>query len=278
MPSFDTPGPISATIEFDIASVRIAAGKRTDTVVEVRPADPAVEADVKAAEQTRISYAGGALVVKGPKKRSLFGRAGSVDVTVELPAGSEVHGNAPMGDFLCEGLLGDCRVRTSVGRIQVEHADSVHLRTDHGDVRLRRADGDAEVNGSGRVEIGTVAGTVTVKNLNGETVIGEAGGDLKVNSSNGQIQVGAALGDVDIKTAQGAIRIGEVVRGRVVLQSAIGELEVGIREGTAAWLDVHTKLGSLRNSLGAAAGPGEATERVEIRGRTQLGDIVIRRS
>ncbi|MFF1796288.1 hypothetical protein ACFVXQ_19055, partial [Kitasatospora sp. NPDC058263] len=78
MPSFDTPGPISATIEFDIASVRIAAGKRTDTVVEVRPADPAVEADVKAAEQTRISYAGGALVVKGPKKRSLFGRAGSV--------------------------------------------------------------------------------------------------------------------------------------------------------------------------------------------------------
>ncbi|WP_406198835.1 hypothetical protein OH807_15400 [Kitasatospora sp. NBC_01560] len=278
MPSFDTPGPISATLEFDIASVRITAGKRTDTVVEVRPADATVEVDVKTAEQTRISCTGGVLVVKGPKKRSLFGRAGSVDVTVELPAGSEVRGNVPMGDFLCEGLLGDCRLRTSVGRIHVEHAAAVDLRTDHGDIRLQHAGGDAEVAGSGRVEIGTVEGTATLKNLNGETVVGEVGGSLRANSSNGQITVGVAHADVDVKSAHGAIRIGEVVRGRVVLQTGVGELEVGIREATAAWLDVHTKLGTVRNALGATDGPGGAAETVEVRGRTQLGDILIRRS
>ncbi|MFI6846911.1 DUF4097 domain-containing protein [Kitasatospora sp. NBC_00085] len=278
MPSFDTPDPINVTLEFDILSVRITAGKRTDTVVEVRPADADVEADVKTAAQTKVSYAGGALVVKGPKKRSLFGKPGSVDVTIELPAGSEINGDAPIADFLCEGLLGDCRLKTSVGRIQVEQAATVRLKTDHGDIRLQRARGDAEIAGSGRVEIGAILGAATVKNLNGETVIGEVGGDLKVNSSNGQVGVGVAGADVDIKSAHGAIRIGEVVRGQVVLQTAVGDLEIGIREASAAWLDVHTRLGSVRNTLASTEGPGGANETVEVRGRTQLGDIVIRRS
>ncbi|MFE6865437.1 DUF4097 domain-containing protein [Kitasatospora sp. NPDC057692] len=277
MPSFDTPNPISATLEFDIGSVRITASKRTDTVVEVRPTDPGAEPDVRLAEQTRITCANGVLVVKAPKKRSIFGRTGSIDVTVELPAGSEVRGDAPMGDFLLEGVFGDCRLKTSVGRIQVDEAATVRLRTDHGDVRLGRADGDAEASASGRIELGTVAGSVTVKNLNGETVVGEVGGELRANSSNGAITVGIAQAGVDAKSAHGSIRIGEVVRGRTVLQTSIGDLEVGIREGTAAWLDVHTRVGGVRSALEASDAPGGSGETVEVRARTQVGDVVIRR-
>ncbi|WP_327677251.1 DUF4097 family beta strand repeat-containing protein [Kitasatospora sp. NBC_00458] len=278
MPTFDTPGPISVTLEFDIGSARITAGKRTDTVVEVTPADAADEVDVRVAEQTKVTYADGALVVKGPRKRSVFGRTGSIDVTVEVPAGSEVRGDAPMGDFLCEGPLGDCRLKTSVGRIQVGPAASVHLKTDHGEIRLERADGDAEVSASGRIELGSVGGAVTVKNLNGETVIGEVGGDLRANLSNGAVTVGSALADVDVKSAHGTIRIEELVRGRAVLQTSVGDIEVGVRESTAAWLDVHTRMGSVRNSLDTADGPGGAGETVEVRARTQLGDIVVRRA
>ena len=38
MPTFDTPEPISATIDLAVGDVRISAGDRLDTVVEVHPA------------------------------------------------------------------------------------------------------------------------------------------------------------------------------------------------------------------------------------------------
>ncbi|WP_248965176.1 DUF4097 family beta strand repeat-containing protein [Sphaerisporangium perillae] len=278
MPSFDTPEPISVTLEFDIGSARITASRRTDTVVEVLPADGALDADVRAAQQTRVTYSGGKLLVKGPKNRSLFGRSGSLDVSIELPAGSDVQGNAPLADFICEGPLGECRLTTSVGDIQVDEARTVRLKSGHGDIRLDRVAGDAEITAAGRVDVGTIAGAATVKNLNGETTIGEVTGDLRANASNGRISVGVAHAGVEAKSANGGIRIGEVARGQVVLQTATGDLEVGIRESTAAWLDVNTRLGSVRNSLGSAEGPEASDETVEVRARTGLGDIVIRRS
>ncbi|MEV3989862.1 DUF4097 family beta strand repeat-containing protein [Streptomyces sp. NPDC049837] len=277
MPFFDTPEPISVTLEFDIGLARITAGKRTDTVVEVLPTNGSEEADVRAAEQTKVTYSNGTLVIKGPKKRSLFGKSGSVDVRVELPAGSDVEGTAPMADFTCEGRLGDCRLKTSYGDIQVAEAAAVNLKTGHGDIRLDRAAGNAEVAGAGRVDIGEVAGTATVRNGNGETVVGEVTGDLRANSSNGRISVGVAHAGVEAKSANGGIRIGQVARGQVVLQAATGDLEVGIPESTAAWLDVSTRFGSVHNALGPAEGPGDATDTVEVRARAGVGEIIIRR-
>jgi putative adhesin len=278
MPSFDTPEPISVTLEFYIGSARITASKRTDTVVEVLPANGADDADVRAAQQTRVTYAGGALLVKGPKKSSLFGKSGAIDVTIELPSGSDVQGTSPMADFSCEGRLGDCRFKTSLGDIQLDEAGAVYLKTSHGDVRLERATGDVEIIGAGRIDVGAIAGAATVKNGNGETSIGEVTGELRANSSNGRIAVGIAHAGVDAKSANGAIRVGEVARGKVVLQGAAGDLEIGIREATAAWLEVNTKIGSVRNSLGPAEGPEASEETVEVRATTGIGDIVIRRS
>ena len=56
MPTFNTPGPISATIDLAAADVRIIASDRQDTVVEVRPSNSAHEPDVKVAEQTKVDY------------------------------------------------------------------------------------------------------------------------------------------------------------------------------------------------------------------------------
>src|SRR3712207_7880717 len=39
MPVFATPEPISVTIDLSVGDVRLVAGDRTDTVVEVRPSD-----------------------------------------------------------------------------------------------------------------------------------------------------------------------------------------------------------------------------------------------
>ena len=67
------------------------------------------------------------------------------------------------------------------------------------------------------------------------------------------------------------------MRGSVVVETKIGDLEVGVREGTAAWLDVNARFGHLHNSLEAAEAPEASAETVEVRARTSVGEIVIRR-
>jgi len=74
------------------------------------------------------------------------------------------------------------------------------------------------------------------------------------------------------------VRVGEVCRGTVVLETAFGEVEVGIREGTAAWLDATSGFGAVRSELNASDKPSTTEESVEVRARTGYGDIAIRRS
>jgi hypothetical protein len=62
-----------------------------------------------------------------------------------------------------------------------------------------------------------------------------------------------------------------------VIQTRLGDLEVGIRRGTAAWLDVSATAGKLHNALDAADAPEPSAEAVEVRARTSAGTVVIRR-
>lgn len=279
MPTFDTPDPISVVLDLSVGDVRATASERADTRVEVRPSDESDESDVKAAEQTRIEYADGRLLVKAPKQRGIFGRIGSVDVTVELPAGSHFRGETQAAAFQCTGRLGDCSFKTATGDIQLEQTGSVQLNTAAGDVTVLRAVGQIEIStGSGAVHIREIEGAAVIKNSNGDCWIGQVSGDLRVNAANGAIAVDQAGAGVQARTANGDVRIGEVVRGSVVLGTGIGELEVGIRHGTAARLDVSSLAGTVHNSLVASDRPEPSDERVEVRARTSLGDVVIRRS
>jgi DUF4097 and DUF4098 domain-containing protein YvlB len=280
MPTFDTPEPISTTIDVAIGDIRISAGDHTTTVVGVQPTDAANKEDLEAAERTRVEYADGALLVKAPKNRSWRSSrgGGSVDVSIELPADSKVHGTLGMADLQSDGQLGDCRIKTGLGRIRLDRASTVSVKSGAGDITVDHASGHVDVTaGSADVRLGEVEGSAVVKNSNGDTWVGVAGGDLRLNAANGDIAVDLAEASVAAKSAMGAVRLGEVVRGSVVLETKIGDLEVGIREGTAAWLDVNSQFGRLHNALDAAAAPESSAETVEVRARTSIGEIVIRR-
>ncbi|MEV4313036.1 hypothetical protein [Actinocrispum sp. NPDC049592] len=282
MPTFETPEPISVTIDLGVAGVvRIDASERTGTVVEVRPTDESNESDVKAAQQVRVDYANGVLHVRGPRVRAFdFSRkTRSVDVTIGLPSGSQVEGDAQLGDFHGVGRLGGTRLKTSTGNVQFEQTGSLHLNTAAGHVTVDHIAGDAEIQtGSGKVSVGRIDGTAMIKDSNGTIEIGTVTGDAQVRSSNGDISVDRAGANLDGKTAHGSIRVGEVVRGTVTLATGMGSLEVGIAEGTAAWLDVNTGFGRVRNDLDQAAHPAASDETVEVRAHTGHGDITIRRS
>ena len=84
--------------------------------------------------------------------------------------------------------------------------------------------------------------------------------------------------DVAVKTANGSIRLGQVARGTVTVETASGGLDIGIRDGTAAWIDATTKFGRVDNRLTPTGDPEPSAETVQVRARTSFGDVVIARS
>ena len=281
MPNYETPEPISVTLELGVGDVRIAASDRTDTVVEVRPSDEADESDVKAAQQVRVDYTNGMLRVTGPKARAFdFSRkTRSVDVSIELPSGSQLSAEMQAGDYRCAGRLGQCRLKTSAGNVSLERTGPLRLDTSAGHITADEIAGDAEIStGSGKIQIGQVEGTAVIKNSNGDTTIDAVTGDLRVRAANGDIHIEHAGAGVDAKTSNGSIRLGEVNRGSIILGTAMGNLDIGIAEGTAAWLEVNTGFGHVRNLLNDTTQPDDTDQTVEIRGRTSYGDITIHRS
>ncbi|HET7929066.1 MAG TPA: hypothetical protein VFM40_05880 [Actinomycetota bacterium] len=284
MQTFETPEPIAVTAELGVGDLRIAADDRIDTVVDVRPSDPSKRADVIAAEETRVEYANGRLLVRAPKgwrQWTPWGPFGheSIDVRIDVPTGSSLSGQMGAGTMHATGRIGPCKFRTGVGDIRIDEAGSVELRTGAGDIIVDRVDGAAEVTtGSGAVEIASVDGRAVVKNGNGETWIGEVAGEARVNGANGRISIDHAHAGLVAKTANGNVRLGRVERGAVVAQSAFGKVEVGIADRVAAWLDLDTKFGTVQNDLDAAERPQASEETVEVHAQTSMGDISIHRA
>lgn len=282
MPTFDTPKPISVSLELGVCDIRIAAGDRTDTVVEVRPTDPTKKGDVAAVEQTRVEFAAGRLQIRTPKgwkRYTPLGGRESIDVQIDLPAGSHVRGDMDLGAVRCTGRLGESHFKTGLGDIRLDQADQVELKTGGGDIIVDQVAGHAELRtGTGAVQASSIGGSAVVKNGNGDTWIGEVVGELRVSAANGRISVDQAHGAVTAKTANGDVRLSEIASGAVRAHTACGKVDIGVLDGVAAWLDLYTHYGNVQNDLNAAerSEPGEAT--VEVRARSSFGDVTVRRS
>jgi hypothetical protein len=278
MPSFDTPAPISVTARVEAGSIQFAAGDRPDTVVEVRPRNPKKDLDVRTAEQTEVSYTGGTLTIRTPKS-NLFGRTGVVDVTVELPAGSRIDTTGAWTQVLGEGRLGEVRVKTSSGDVRLDATGPLELTASHGSITVDRVEGRAEISTStGSLRAGLLDGPAVLKNSHGSTIVDAVTGALRVSNANGDIEVRRAEDSVTATTAHGTVRVGDVARGTVQLETSYGAIDIGIREGTAAWLDVSSGSGQVRNALTESGSPDPTEDTVQVRARTRFGNIDVRRA
>jgi hypothetical protein len=281
MKTFDTPQPISASIDLAVGVVRITAHETTSTSVEVIPSDDSNDEDVRAAEQTRVELTADRLEIRGPKLRSWLSRGGggSVTVVVTLPTGSHLEYTVGMGDVHADGRLGDCRIRTGLGQVGLDHVGTLVVKSGAGKVQVEHVSGSVEItDGSGSVRVGEVEGTALIKNSNGETWIGEAHRDIRVKAANGSIAIDHTHADVSATSANGDVRLGSVERGSVDLKTAMGDLEVGIREGVPAWIDANATAGTVRNGLEASGAPDASSDTVEVTARTTVGEIHIKRA
>jgi DUF4097 and DUF4098 domain-containing protein YvlB len=263
MPTFDTPGPIAARIEVVSGSVRVRADDRHDIVVTVRPRNERSSADVAAAEQTLVTFSAGELLVRSTSRPRLllFGSGPEIEVDVVLPAGSSVDARTTAGEITCAGRLGAVDVESKHGDLRLDRAGSLRARTSSGDISAAAVEGETDATTS-----------------YGNVRVGEAAGPTRLETGYGDVTVDRALGSLTGSTKYGQVRVGEAVRGSLVLETAYGEVEAGVREGTAAWLDVHSGSGRIRNLLAETQGPEGADETVEIHARTSYGDILIRRA
>ncbi|WP_436525399.1 DUF4097 family beta strand repeat-containing protein [Actinoplanes sp. HUAS TT8] len=173
MNTFETPAPITAVLDIPAGRLQVIAADRSDTVVQVRPADPAKSRDVKAAEETRVAFADGTLRVEATVKNQILGHPGSIEVTVQLPAGSRVEAKAAAADLRGVGRLGDVTFEAAQGELKLDEVASLRSTTAAGDVEIGRLDGPAEIRTSkgdiriaeavrGQVVLGTQAGSITV--------------------------------------------------------------------------------------------------------------------
>jgi DUF4097 and DUF4098 domain-containing protein YvlB len=286
--SFDTPSPIAVTLDLYVADVRFAVSDRTDTSVEVRPSNPDKAADIQAAENTRVEYDGAtrtlSIVSRKPRNRFVnfsSKRPESIDVVVQLPTDSDVRGEAGIGDFQADGALGTVTLKTDLGAVRLAETGPLNIRSGLGEITVEGVSGSAEVHcGSSDIRIGAVDGTADVSTSNGKVRVGVVTGPANVKAANGSVSVDRALSDLTATSSNGKVRVGEVARGKVSATSKNGAVEVGIRVGSAAWLDLNTGLGRVYNELTSADAPeaDEPVDRVEVHASTKLGDVTIRRA
>ncbi|AYG78794.1 hypothetical protein DWB77_00902 [Streptomyces hundungensis] len=192
MQKFATAAPMTAVIAIPAGRVRIIAGDQEYTTVEVKPAQAGKSRDVKAAEQAAVAYDNGVLRVESLVGNEYFGPSGSLDVTVELPAGSRIEATAGSAEFRTLGRLGDVIFDGAHGSVHLEETAALRLTVQAADVTVGRVAGDSRI---------TVA--------NGDIHITEAlHGTLALHTQAGHITVGAARGvsaTLDAGTSYGRV-------------------------------------------------------------------------
>jgi DUF4097 and DUF4098 domain-containing protein YvlB len=192
MQKFTTTAPITAVLDIPAGLVRFIAADRADTAVEVLPADATKSRDVKVAEQTTVEFRDGVLRIQATAKHQILGSSGSVEVTVQLPAGSRVETKAASAEVRGVGRLGDVTFEGAEGVLKLDEAASVHLTTHTGDVTVGRLTGDAEITtGKGDIRITeAVRGKVVLTTQAGDVTVGAAAGvsaSLDAGTTHGRI-------------------------------------------------------------------------------------------
>lgn len=193
MQQFTTPAAVTVVVNTPAGRVRVIAADRTETTVEVLPANPAKGRDVEAAEQTTVTYSDGVLRVSAAEPANkLVGPSGAVEVTIQLPAGSRVEATSAAAELRGVGRLGEVVFEGAYHQIKIDEATSVRLSTMDGDV-----------------EVGRLTGPARISTQRGDIRIAEAGrGAVVLETQSGNISVAAAVGvsaSLDAGTSQGRV-------------------------------------------------------------------------
>lgn len=265
--TFEVEGPV----ELD---VRLASGE-----IEIDPTlDGRVEVELIAHDEdsqrlvdnARIDLRDGhrpSVLVDVPQKKGLgfslsFGRSG-IDCRIRCPHDSAVAVRTKSADVTTRGTIGALNVTTASGDIEVDRVS--------GGVNVKSASSDFSAR-----EIGS---GVNIQTASGDIDIETAHGPLNVTSVSGDISIAEAYDNVNANSVSGDQSHDAVMQGVVAAHSVSGDVTIGVRRGSKAYLDCTTVSGDTTSELDMTGEP-PASEGplVEIRAQTVSGDIRITRA
>lgn len=178
MPNFNTPEPITVTVDAGAANIRVTTAECADTIVEVTPTNPSRPTDVTAAEQTTVEYVGGHLRIATPRQPNRPAKARRVDIDIQVPSGSALRGETQLGDLTVRGRLGGCDYSLKAGDITVDEIGGGTVETS-----------------AGRILIGRITGSAKLTTAQGDIRINEAvRGTVEARTSHGHLDVGVGRG------------------------------------------------------------------------------------
>jgi DUF4097 and DUF4098 domain-containing protein YvlB len=195
-------------------------------------------------DEARIEQRQNEIVVEIERKK-LFGRGGDYDLVISAPNGARVDAHTASADVHGEGRYGDVDVNSASGDVYFAAVE-------------------------GRVDVNTASGDVQVRAV---------GGDVRVNSASGDITIDEAENDAKIRTASGDITIRSAARGKIDINSASGDVQVGIRRGSSVYIDASSMSGDMKSELDVSDAPPQSDgPSVDFRARTMSGDVTVRRA
>ncbi|MBA2568079.1 MAG: DUF4097 family beta strand repeat protein [Actinobacteria bacterium] len=243
--SFDTPGPLKVKVDIPSGGVELETVEGSRTEVELTGSEDLIQ---EARVELRPHGDGHELIVEThPRVGFRLFRSSSrgVGVKVLAPHGASVQISSASADVQGRGRF---------GKVEVDSAS--------GDVTFEEIEGDAHANtASGKVEIGRLGGIGKFQSASGDVEVVEAGSSLKV------------------QTASGDQEIGSVASGEVTLQSASGDIKIGVKRGSKLWIDARSMSGETSSELevGEEAPEGEGSL-VEVRATAMSGDVRVVRA
>jgi len=263
--TFPASAPIRLDLHVDAGEIVVEAGVVAETIVELEPLGG--EESERAVEEARVDFHDGVLVVDVPGQRGirLFARSPEVRLTVHCPSGCDLEIRAASADLRAAGRFASADVESASG-----------------DVELAEVAGDAKAKAaSGDVKLGSVGGSLRAEAASGDVEVEQVSRDAKVRTASGDVSVGRADSSLTVQTASGDQRIDCVSEGQVSLRSASGDIWIGIRRGSAVWVDAASMSGDTNSELdvgGASPAEGGEGPLVELRAQSMSGDVHVARA
>jgi DUF4097 and DUF4098 domain-containing protein YvlB len=187
---------------------------------------------------------GGVLEVKGSHD----------GVRMRVPTGTDLIIGSHSGKVRLRGELGNVRVTTRSGSLEVEACVSLDARTVSGRVDVGRISGDAHVKAAnGRVTIAEVGGAVTATSVSGTVEIGQAGGAVHATTVSGKVEVGMThAADVRAESVSGRVDVAlpAGVRPSVSMRSVSGRCECEAPRGDDCRVTCRSISGRIRVRAG----------------------------
>ncbi len=272
--TLDHDGIRRASVELGSGLVDVVGSDdgSTHVTLEARHDDPAAHDLVS---RSRFTVSGDQLVVDVPREG--HGRSPEVALRIATPYPLELRVKVGSADLTAEIPIGESKLLTGSGDIRLTQVDGVLVAgTGSGNIRVDETSAPVRLNtGSGSIEVGNAAALIAGSTGSGDVRIGEAAGPVKVKVGSGDITIDRVRDESVATSGSGDVRVGSADGPSVLVETARGNVHVGVPDGTPTYLDLKTVTGDIRCELDPSDKPADDSRALALRARTVTGDITV---